>query len=329
MHSGGRAGYSDDQALHGKGVCGRQLLTLCGREGKMALFGKEKGYDEAYFKKAGSQKAASWVLFAFFLLYVITLLYPFLWIGMNSFKSAESFAYKPNSALFEWNLRNYADAFMDKSAVGANLFTMLFNSVFIVTASTLITILTSCCTAYIMAKFSFKGKSLMFSVIVFAMILPIVGTLPSLMDVMQKIKLYNTYWVLLFLYSGGMGGNFILLYSFFKNISWQYAEAAYIDGASNTRVFFSIMIPLALPAIVSVALLTWIGLWGEYLMPSVLLPKHPTIAVGLYEITSTFKGYNDPRMFASVIVAILPILVVFVIFQKTIMTNTVAGGLKG
>jgi raffinose/stachyose/melibiose transport system permease protein/N-acetylglucosamine transport system permease protein len=268
-------------------------------------------------------------MFALFAVYVITLIYPFAWLFMNSWRDVRAFGQNPNAFPSALTLRNYIDAFTVKTANDTSLIGMFANSLLIATGGTLLTVVTSSCTAYIISKFQFRGRGLIFSIVVFSMILPVVGTLPALLRVMKSIGLYNNYLALLFLYSGGMGNNFILLYSFFKNISWQYAEAGYMDGASEFRVFLQIMMPLALPAVTSIAVLTWIGLWNEYVMPRVLLPSRPTIAVGLFEITTKYEGVNRPLLFSAVIVSLLPIIAVFIAFQKTIMTNTVAGGLKG
>lgn len=289
---------------------------------------KVKKTQEGYFRKRGREKVVAWIVFAIFTLYVITLVYPFVWIALNSFRDVRDFGASPNSLAGGFTIENYKTA-LAITDDGTSMFKMFFNSLLISTVSTLITVVTSSCTAYIMSKFNFRGKSILFSVIIFSMILPIVGSTPSVVRVFKSMGIFNTYFALFFLYSGGMGNNFILLYSFYKGISWEYAEAAYIDGASDFRVFMSIMIPLALPAVTSIAVLTWIGLWNEYVMPRVLLPGEPTLAVGLYTLTVKLLSTNRPQLFASVVLALIPIVAVFSVFQKTIMTNTVAGGLKG
>lgn len=289
---------------------------------------KYKKDQEGYFRKTGSEKVVSWIIFAVFTIYVFTLIYPFAWIFMNSFRTAQAYGANPNSFAGGFVLDNYKAA-LYATADDASMWMMFVNSLLISTVSTLITVVTSSCTAYIMSKFNFKGKGILFSIIIFSMILPVVGTTPSVVRIFKAMGIYNTYFALFFLYSGGMGNNFILLYSFYKGISWEYAEAAYIDGASNLRVFVSIMFPLALPSVVSIAVLTWIGLWNEYVMPRVLLPGAPTIAVGLYKLSEKLMGTDRPQLFAAVAVALVPIIIVFSAFQKTIMTNTVAGGLKG
>ena len=289
---------------------------------------KVKKMQEGYFKKRGREKVFSWIIFAIFTLYILSLIYPFAWLFMNSFRHTQAFGINPNSFAGGFTLENYREA-LRADANGASLSKMFFNSMLISTVSTLITVITSSCTAYIMSKFNFRGKGVLFSIIIFSMILPVVGTTPSIVRVFKEMGIFDSYFALFFLYSGGMGNNFILLYSFYKGISWEYAEAAEIDGASDFRIFISVMMPLALPAVTSIAVLTWIGLWNEYVMPRVLLPGEPTLSVGLYTLTVKLLDKNRPQLFAAVSLALIPIIAVFCVFQKTIMTNTVAGGLKG
>ena len=90
------------------------------------------------------------------------------------------------------------------------------------------------------------------------------------------------------------------------------------------------MLPMARPALIAVGVIHAIGLWNDYLTPSIYLPNTPTLAVGVNLLLSELRGRSaDPEMFATMIIALIPILVVFICFQKTIMENTVAGGLKG
>ena len=133
------------------------------------------------------------------------------------------------------------------------------------------------------------------------------------------------------MYGGGFGFNFFLLYGFFKSVSWSYAEAAKIDGASNFRVFLSIMLPQAKASLFAVGIITFIGNWNDYFTPFMYLRNHQTLAVGIYKLQKSFetKGSNWPIVFAEMVLATLPIIVIFAIFQKTIISNTVAGGLKG
>ena len=118
------------------------------------------------------------------------------------------------------------------------------------------------------------------------------------------------------------------MYAFFKGISWGYAEAAQMDGASHLRIFVQIMIPMAKPALTAIGVLTFMGLWGDYQTPYYFLNSYPTLAVGLKELIDP-NNLNYPQLFAMSIIVSIPVIAVFCIFQKTIMNNLTMGGLKG
>ena len=162
------------------------------------------------------------------------------------------------------------------------------------------------------------------------MLIPTVGTLTATYQLMVTTGLYNTYIGIIIMSSGGLGINFVLIYGYFQSISWSYAESAMIDGAGDFRVFIQIMLPQIKPALVAVCIISAINYWNDYFTPYMYLRSHPTVAVGLQSIVNMMSAQSDwPRLFAAMIVSIIPVLVLFIVFQKTIMENTVAGGLKG
>ena len=118
------------------------------------------------------------------------------------------------------------------------------------------------------------------------------------------------------------------LYAFFKNLSWSYAEAAQIDGAGHFHIYFRIMLPIAMPALISVGVLLAIGFWNDYFTIYMYAPEKATIAYGIQRISAQ-AGVNMPQVFAAMMLSIVPVLIVFACFQKTIMQNTAIGGLKG
>jgi ABC-type glycerol-3-phosphate transport system permease component len=132
----------------------------------------------------------------------------------------------------------------------------------------------------------------------------------------------------MFLYSGCFGFNFILLHGAFSTVSWTYAEAVEVDGAGRLTVFFRIMLPICKGPIVAVAVLQAIGLWSDYSAPFLFMRSTLTLAVGLQALQDEITG-NFPAMFSAIITAVLPMIILYGCFQKTIMKNTVAGGLKG
>ena len=128
----------------------------------------------------------------------------------------------------------------------------------------------------------------------------------------------------------GFGFNFIVLYSFFKTLSWTYAEAAFIDGASHLRVFLRVMLPMSLPVMGSLFLVATIGAWNNYMEPILFLQSYPTLTSGLYIFQlETSRNVDYPVLFAGLIVSVVPVILMFVFFQNTIMESMSVGGIKG
>ena len=291
----------------------------------------EKKYDVLY-KRYKGEKVLFIIMFIIFVLFALSFIFPFMWLCMNAFKEQGEFAKDFMSIPKKWVLDNFINAFTFKNVAtkNFNVFQMMGMSIIIAGLGTIVTVFTSSCAAYVVAKYKFPGRNLIFSVVMFSLIVPIVGSLPSQIQMMDWLNFDNTVIGCIFLYSGGFGMNFLLLYSFFKNLSWTYVEAARIDGASDFKIFSRIIIPMAKGPIIAISIIQLIGLWNDYLTPSIYLPNKPTIAVGLKYLSDTMiQQGNYTLLFATIIIAMIPIITLFCCFSKTIMENTSVGGLKG
>lgn len=288
-----------------------------------------------FIKKINAYRVVLAVVFIIFTIYAVTLIYPLIWAFINSLKTNREYFNNPFSLPAEWLFSNYITAFEEiavrnSSHAVINLFGMFFNSIWFTLGTSLLGVAVSTMTAYVVSKYDFKMKNFIYGLAVFIMIIPIVGNLPAQYKLYSQLGFRNSP-LLLIAYAGGFGFNFIILYGYFKNVSWSYAEAAFVDGASNLRVFLSIMIPQAIPAITSLFIISAIGSWNDYMTPLLYLPDYPTLSSGLFrfkEIMNT-SGSNFPVYFAGILLSVIPIMVLFAFFSETIMANTVAGGLKG
>lgn len=302
-----------------------------GRHEERAQSEYERKHDTLY-KRHGGEKVLFVIMFVIFAIFALSFIFPFLWILMNSFKSRAEFANDFMAWPSSWNWQNFENAVVFQNATTHHftLFQMMGMSVLVAGFGTLATVFTSSCAAYVVAKYKFPGRNVIFGVVIFSLIVPIVGALPSQIQLMNAMGLNDKVIGCIFLYSGGFGSNFLLLYSFFKNLSWTYVEAAKIDGASDFRIFWNIILPMAKGPITAVTILTLIGLWNDYLTPSIFLSSKPTIAVGIYYMQQAMLGKSEyPLFFATIILTLFPIVLIFCLFSKTIMENTSVGGLKG
>ena len=278
-------------------------------------------------------KIILWVIFVIFSVYAFTLIFPFAWMFVNSFKTNQEFFTNVWALPQSFSFRNYTSVLgynMQTSAGTFNITHMFILSVGITLAATVINTLFSTMAAYVIARYKFKGRNLLYSVALFTLIMPIVGTLPAQFRLMQNLGLYNSVIGILILYSGSFGFTFFIMHGYFKNISPTYAEAAFVDGASDFQVFLRIMLPMAKPIMISLAIIYGIGIWNDYITPSIYLKNYPTLAVGIRYLTQTMVSTGAyAEMFATMIISIVPILAIFIAFRNTIMENMVAGGLKG
>jgi len=268
-------------------------------------------------------------VFIFFLIYAVSLLFPFIWAFLSSLKTDDEYYERVFALPKDWLFTNYVKAF-DEFRIGrTKLVGMFFNSIWLAFAGTFCAVMVSSATAYVIAKYKFRGNSFLYKVAIFTMIIPIVGNLPAMYKLVLSLGLDNPIGILA-LYAGGFGFNFIILHGFYRSLSWTYAEAGFVDGASDWWVYWKIMLPQAKSAIIAISILSCIGIWNDYLTPFLYLKNSPTLALGIYqfEIVQEQRS-NVPIYYSAILLSIIPILSVFVFFQKTIMENTVAGGIKG
>ena len=288
------------------------------------------------YQRSKGEKVLYAIVFIIFLVYAVSLLFPLFWLLVNSLQDrtiyelnqmyGEGFAF-PTSLHWE----NYSYAFTQLSYNGANIFMMFFNSIWYTLACVLGGVLMSAFTGYALAKYRFKARGLMYGAIIFTMTVPTVGTTGAMFNLVYNVlHLYDSPLYVILKHLCGTGLNFLVMYGFFKNVSWSYAEAAFMDGAGHARVFFSIMLPMALPATVTLCILSGISAWNEYMDVLMYLPSFPTIASGMYGVSRTLpREGNSPAYFAALVISMIPVLVVFSCFSNVIMKNFAVGGLKG
>ena len=130
------------------------------------------------------------------------------------------------------------------------------------------------------------------------------------------------------MFASSFGENFIILFATFKGLSWEYAEAAFIDGAGHFRVWWQVMIPQVLSPMFALFMVGFIGRWSDTDTALLFMRTHPTLASGLYEY-SVRDDYNVPVLFSGFMLSMIPVLALYIAFQKTIMDIQIGGGLKG
>ena len=205
----------------------------------------------------------------------------------------------------------------------------LINTVFMAVAAMVITCLTSAMAGYVLAKKRFYGKTIIFSLVVCAMALPKQVILIPLVREMNALKLYDTIWAVIFPIVGWPFGVF-LLKQFAEGIPTEMVEACRIDGASEWRTFTDVMFPMIKPGVGACAIFTFINSWNDYFMQLIMLTasKNLTISLGI----ATMQGESSTDyglLMAGAALASVPIIIVFLIFQKYFTKGITMGAVKG
>ena len=286
-----------------------------------------------HLKKIQSSTIIKAIAFVVFLVYALSLLYPFVFAFLSSMRENVEYLRDPVKLPKTFTLANYVTAFEELAAVtpGFNFLEIMINSFSYTLTCALCSVIAPTLTAYVLAKYEFPCRNILYGVAIFIMVIPIVGTLPAMYKLVKVDLQIDNMTGMGILAFGGFNFNFFLLYGYFKGVSWSYAEAGFIDGAGHFKVFLQIMLPQAAPAIASVAIISAINYWNDYYTPLLYLGKWtPVLSYALYEYgLQMVRESNYPVYFAGALFGIIPILLIYIACQKMIMRNTVAGGLKG
>lgn len=222
------------------------------------------------------------------------------------------------------------ESYVNGELIETNYFTLIFNSLWFSLGMTAMKMVSTVFFAYAVAKFEFPGRKFLYGFIVLQMMLPIYGQTAANYQLLDKLGLIDSP---LFLIGQGAGHGmyFLIVYAFFRNLPAGYAEAAKIDGAGPFTVFFKVMLPQARPIIVSLSVMQFISAWNSYDTPLLYLPSYPTLSTALYLYKDNMfqLGLSTPTYFAGMLISIIPVAVLFLIFNKQIMNNISIGGMKG
>ncbi|MCQ2742077.1 MAG: carbohydrate ABC transporter permease [Bacilli bacterium] len=289
-------------------------------------------------KKSFGEKVIFSIVFVLFAIYAAAILYPLVYlVFVSMFMDAENYIFMITGIAdvsLAPHFENYINALNISvlDSVGNEVFMpqMFFNSIWYCFFSIAGGVLMSCFTGYVVAKYKFRGRGLIYAVAIFCMTIPIVGTGGAAFKLIFDLGLYNTPIYIIVASLGGFGFNFLIMYAFFKNVSWSYVEAVLIDGGGHFTAFFKVMLPQAKPSLITLAILAFIGCWNDYSTPLLYLPDYPTVASGVYQIqTAAERSGETPLVFAGLALSIIPVIILFAICSERIMKNLSIGGLKG
>lgn len=288
-------------------------------------------------RRSAGERVGTGIAFTIFVLYAAFILFFFLFAFLIAIKeNQQAFVIDQiDKRLFRWpehpTLRHFLEVFSEWSKIseGTSYGTMLFNSVWISLIGPFIASFVTATVTYILVFYRSKFTGAIYKAGVFLAILPIYGATSSMYKLLSDIGFIDS--PLMFLTNITLyGANFFYFYAFYKSISWQYAEAAFIDGAGHWQVYLKIMLPMLIPSATALYIMGVIGMWNDYETILLYWQSYPTLAYGAYAFEEIARySANDVLYFAGVLMSVLPILVLFAIFQNTIMEKVHIGGLKG
>ena len=271
-------------------------------------------------------------------IYSVSILFPLAWAILSAFKGRFDFRTNLFGLPQEWKWNNFTDAFTKLTvqifAEGGykyiGFFEQMFNTIIYMGSMTVVSIASRLIPAYVCSKYKCLFTRFMYNLNVVMMIVPILGALGSTLLIIRWLGMYDKLLCPIILGSGYSGTNFLIFYAVYPGVSWEYAEAAQMDGAGQWTIFIKIMLPMGMGTISALAVLAAIGYWTDYSMNILYLPSMPVLAYALFKYQSSpATGITIPIQLAGAIVTSIPSIVLFTVFRKKIMGNITFGGLKG
>ncbi len=273
----------------------------------------------------------SLLLYALLLGLSFIFMFPFFWTVMSSLKAVEElFVFPPTifPERFQW--QNYPTVWQLEP-----FFLWMYNSMFVVVMGTVGTVLTASIAAYSFARFRYRGREALFLITLGTMMLPAQVTLIPQYILFHRLGWINTLlplWVPFWF--GGSAFAIFLIRQFIMSLPRELDEAALIDGASYARIFTQIIVPLSKPILATIAVITFIAVWNDFVNPLIYLqlPEKFTLAVGLNYFKTVAETASEPRehlLMAASVMMIAPVIALFFFTQRYFVEGIVLSGIKG
>lgn len=269
--------------------------------------------------------AVSQLLLAF---WTVVVIFPFAWMIVTALKTDPEILSSPWSlpAALQWD--NFSRAWTE-----AHIGRFFVNTAIVLAGSLTGTLLVSSMAAYVLARFTFPGRQVLFYGFMAGLMFPVFLALVPLYFLVNDLKLLATYQGLILVYIAySLPFTIFFLTAFFKTLPVELGEAAILDGANQYQIFFQIMLPLARPGLIAMGIFNFLGQWNQFLLPLVLMPSEDKylLSQGLYFL-AVQQGYQNDygALFAAMVITMVPTLIVYSLFQRRLESGLTAGALKG
>lgn len=263
----------------------------------------------------------------FLALWGLMTVFPLLWVVIGSFKSDAEILADPWGLPSALRVENWARAWTE-----AHIGRYFLNSAVVVSSSLALTMLLGAGAAYVFARYRFFGRQFLYYLFVGGMMFPVFLALVPLYFVVRNIGLFGTWTGLVLVYAAySLPFTVFFLTAFFRTLPTAVAEAALIDGCGHFRLFFQVMLPMAKPGLVSIGIFNFLSQWNQFILPLVLMSDDSkwVLPQGLSALAVN-QGYEGDYsgLFAGLTLAMLPVLAVYILFQRQVQSGLTAGQLK-
>ncbi|WP_287714546.1 carbohydrate ABC transporter permease [Blautia sp.] len=260
------------------------------------------------------------------LLFSFSCIFPMVWIFYSSFKTQAEFTQSSTALPQALNLKNYISVFT-QTKLGMYMLNSARNTIL----SVLIIIVFSFLAGYVLSRYRFRGRSLIYNYFIMGMLIPVHALLVPMYVQLRQSGLTNHWYTLLFPYVAfGLPISIMLIESYIASIPKELEEAAAIDGCGFFRCLFQIVFPLAMPILSTVAIIQFFAVWNEFSFSLILVNSDTlrTVPVGLTMFKSAYT-VDYPRLMAGIMTTTLPVMILYFVFSKRIIEGMVAGAVKG
>ena len=281
-------------------------------------------------------------------LWVLVFLYFLFWLGITSVKTIYDFKFNPfwfpdpvrggSSSFFGWNFDNYSTAFdaisVFRHGIKYEAGDLIGNSLVYACGMALCAIIPPCLVSYLLAKYNYiPYVAAIWGFVLIIRYIPISASMAACITYLRRLGLFDSMWGVFIWTLNGFEGQFLLLYATWKNVSTDYRDAAFIDGAGHFRALITVMVPMIFPILLILFIQGFIGRWNDYMGPMIYLPSYPTLSYGAWAFqfdTAKPEIAVPPVQMAGLLILSVPMFILFLCFRKKMMNaNMTIGGLKG
>ena len=277
--------------------------------------------DKAIKKYAGSIIANAVLIF-----FSLSCVFPIIWMIYSSLKTSPEF----NRSIIALPVKPMFDNYVNAIRI-SHMDTYFFNSLFNALVSLMFVLLISFILGYFLSRFRFRGRKLIYLIILAGMLIPIPSLMIPLFIQFKSLGLFDQRFTLIIPYVAfGLPFSTFLVESYIKSIPIEIEEAAVIDGSSFLRMLFIIVMPLSVPILTTIAILQFFNKWNEFPFALILVNSErlKTIPLGLINFSSQYST-NYPMKMAALTLATLPVILIYLLFNKKIIEGMIAGAVKG